>query len=286
MGRLVARNDLEPNMMPPLVFDEERIYARSNGSLICLGHTGPEGVAAEAEIVARTLMEDLPLDPPAMGEARPVPPIARPDAHVSEWAPIPVHRENWCLVGPYPAAEADAVLQAMGGPALGKIGEKTLYGGQPLVRQTLDRSSKVRILSRTDRDLFNLAPSPSEHQGKAMYYHWFFQIPRERTLRVLCDRGDVDVWLSGTPVRNQERVRLGSGHHALLVRFLAPSPLPQSPLMDLRLLDSPNAEADLCFWRESIETNRAHLERVIALRPESPTARQAKELLRKLRESG
>ena len=282
LGRLVARNFLEPNMMPPLVFDEDRIYSRSNASVICLGHTGKEGVAAEAEMVARTLLEDIPMEPPSVGKAREVPPIARPEARVSEWTPVPVTRDNWYLVGPYPAAEADAVLKAMGGPALGEVGDKALYRGKPLLRQMPNKSRSTSILSRTNRNLLNLALTPSEYEGKVGYYYWVFHIAQERTLRLLCDRADADLWLSGKPVRNQDRLKLGPGHHALLIRYVAPDSLAKSPLMDLRLLDSPDAEADLRFWRESVETNRAHLERVIALCPESATAAQAKKLLGKL----
>jgi hypothetical protein len=279
LGRLLARNDLESNMMPPLVFDGDRAYSRGNGSVICLGHTGEEGAAAEAEVVARTLMEDLPLDPPAKGEAREVSPIARPEAQISEWGPVPVFHENWRLVGPYPATQADAVLNAMGGPALGKVGEKATYNGQPLAQQPLDRSGKSKTLVRTDRHWLNLASTPDEQQGKVSFHYWVFELPRERTLRVTCDRTDVDLWLSGTPVRNQDRVRLRAGCHALLLRYAAPDPVPASALLDLRLLDSPDSEADVRFWRESVESSRTHLERVIALRPDSPTARQAKTLL-------
>ena len=72
LGRLVARNFLEPNMMPPLVFDGDRIYSRSNASVICLGHTGDEGVAAEpAEFggSVEDLGELLVADEPAEGRS-------------------------------------------------------------------------------------------------------------------------------------------------------------------------------------------------------------------------
>jgi len=52
--------------------------------------------------------------------------------------------------------------------------------------------------------------------------------------------------------------------------------------MDLRLVESEDAKADVAFWRESLEKNRALLERAIKLRPDSETAKQAKALLGRL----
>lgn len=280
-GRLLARNLLEPNMIPSLVFDGDRIYSRSTSSVICLGHTGEEGVAEEAEIVARTLMEDLPVEAPRSGSPEFVAAVGGRGGG-GPFSCVPVLNEDWYLVGPYPASETEAILTAMGGPKLGIPADRPSYRGQPLTRQHLNRHSKIRIHHRTTRNLFGLAPLGGEQAGKVVYYHRTFSVPEERTVRLLCDRMDADLWLSGTPVQHQDRLTLAAGNHVLLVRYSAPDPLPANPMMDLRLLDSPDVEAEIRSWRESIEGNRATLERVVELRPKSEAAARAKALLDKL----
>jgi hypothetical protein len=52
--------------------------------------------------------------------------------------------------------------------------------------------------------------------------------------------------------------------------------------MDLRLIDSPDPSDDIRAWREAVESNRAILDRVIQLCPDSETAKEAKTRLSKL----
>ncbi len=276
-GRLLARNRLEVNMMPPLVFDGDRIYARSNNSLICLGHTGEEGRAEEAETVAATLLEDLPLKPPAATPAHRVESVTTAFRQEA-WASVPVVLQDWQVIGPYPADEADAVLQAIGGTKAAAL-NNAQYGGQPIQQQRITRHSNISLRQSDKKNYMNLIPFGEEQQGQVVYFTRRLAIAQERTVRVLCDRADVKVWLSGKAVQNQERLHLGAGSHQLLVRYIANAGNDAASLMDLQLVDSPSAEADIAFWRESVEYNRQILERVIELRPASDTAARAKKLL-------
>jgi len=68
-GRIVAQNGLPARSNNALAFDEDRIYYRTTTALMCLACTGEEGKAYEAEVNARTLMEDLPTEAPKVVKA-------------------------------------------------------------------------------------------------------------------------------------------------------------------------------------------------------------------------
>ena len=281
-GRLLSRNKLERGMMAPLVFDGDRIYARSSASIMCIAHTGESGKKYEAETVAATLLEDLTAEKPTLVKAISVKAVhgSRNDSYTR----LPVAKEGWNVVGPYPASDADAILAALGGARLTKIGRDMKFKGKQLKKAHITRHSKTQIrTSSGNRSVMDLARGPWKQPDSVSYYYHFVGVKKERTVRVYSDQPKAELWISGAKVRHQDRVTLEPGRHVLLLKVVLRDPVPERLLLDMRLYDSPDAKEDVAFWRRSIERNRRHLERVIQLSPDSRAAQGAKKVLAALR---
>lgn len=276
-GRLVARNDLEPDMVPAPAYDGDRMYARTAGALTCIGYTGDQGRAYEAEVVARTLMEDIPPAPPKAGAEKHIRALPGLPVGVSAFSSVPAH-QTWHFVGPYPASESNTILSAMGGPALEGYRPGTNRNESGVKDLYMDVWNNRKFSVRRASQMLDLT-APIECQANTMaIYYWAFEVTQPRLVRVIADRPDVDLWVSGNRVVDQDRIKLAAGRHVVTIRFITAdtdTPPPQT-LMDLRLIDSPDASDDIRAWREAVESNRAILDRVIKLCPDSETAKEAK----------
>jgi outer membrane protein assembly factor BamB len=276
-GRLVSRNKLDSNMIPSPTFDGDRMYARSAGSVTCIAYTGDEGRFFEAETVAKTIMEDIPPSPPKAGEEKIVNSLPNVKVAAGQFAAVPAHA-TWHFVGPYPASESNSILKAMGGPALEGYIPKGTNVPDRVKDLYMDTWNNLRFSVRATGQMLDLtAPIANQDNTLAIYY-WVFEDKKPHKVRVTCDRQDVDLWISGVKVESQDRLNLSPGRHVVMIRFITPesdTPPPQA-LMDLQLTDSTDPQEDIRAGRESVESNRAILERVIKLRPESEAAKEAK----------
>jgi outer membrane protein assembly factor BamB len=278
-GRLVARNKLETNMVPAPAFDGDRMYARSVHSLLCIGYTGEEGRAYEADVVARTLMEDIAAEPPTASDAREIAALADLRVpHIGGFTPLPAH-VPWNFIGPCPAAQSNAVLDAVGGPKLAGYIPSRESGTNAPPDLYMDRWNDRRFSVRGNRQVLDLyAPSGRQPNAVSIFY-WAFETKQARTVSVVNDREDVDLWVSGERVGDRARLRLAAGRHVVMIRVVSGNEIPENTQMDLQFQDSSDVAANVRAWQEAIRRNRTHLERVIRLCPGSETAAEAKKRL-------
>jgi outer membrane protein assembly factor BamB len=68
LGRFIAHNKVVGPLTPPLTLAGDKAFLRSDAGLTCLGYTGDEGKAYEAEVNAATILEDVPDSPPSDAE--------------------------------------------------------------------------------------------------------------------------------------------------------------------------------------------------------------------------
>jgi outer membrane protein assembly factor BamB len=198
-GRLVARNDLEPDTIPAPAFDGDRMYARTARALTCIGYTGDQGRAYEAEVVARTLMEDIPPAPPKAGDEKEILALPGLPVGVSPFASVPAH-QTWHFVGPYPASESNSILSAMGGPALEGYRRGTNRNESGVKDLYMDVWNNRKFSVRRASQMLDLT-APIECQANTMaIYYWAFEVRQPRLVRVTADRSDVDLWISGNRV--------------------------------------------------------------------------------------
>jgi outer membrane protein assembly factor BamB len=111
---VLARNRVGRTNAAP-VFDDERLYVRQWYSLLCLAVVGDAGRRYEAEAVAGEALETLFPGRPSAGATEAVPARSGEGRGRLTAGRMP---EGWVLVGPVPAADADAVRAHLLGPDL------------------------------------------------------------------------------------------------------------------------------------------------------------------------
>ena len=286
-GRVIARNTLEYPMTAPPVFDEDRIYIRSDRSLTCIGYTGDEGRAYEAEVNFRTLMEDITAEEPVKREPKAIEPVAgiphTDRRHVvprMALAGRPVHGD-WAFVGPFPlSSSSDALRQLV--PSTAKVffttRSLTVGGKTCKVWWASKQNRKEYQIKRNGRTVFDLLKLTGFESDTIGYFSTVLVNPSARTLRVRQPWPNIDIWIAGTRVKHMDRIRIEKGEYPILVQATVKE-APDELIMDLLFDDSTDEEAEYGRWYESIVSNREVFERVIAQSPKSKSAKQAKKLL-------
>jgi outer membrane protein assembly factor BamB len=69
LGRFLAHNKVVGPLTPHVAMAGDRLYLRNDQELLCVGYTGDEGRAYEAQVNAATILADIPDQPPADPQA-------------------------------------------------------------------------------------------------------------------------------------------------------------------------------------------------------------------------
>ncbi len=279
-GRFIAHNRLEKHLDAPLFFDANCIYARTDWALVCIGSTGREGEAYEAAANAQWLMEDIAAAAPPRRQAIAVPPAKK---QIAAAMPMELGKQRFLKAlwaGPAPTASAGKTaegLLARGGTLA--EGEKLDLAG---VDGTAYRPGKEAfpkaILLHECVEVYDAAKMPAP--GAAAYFTGVaLANDRPRTLRVILPGPHVRAWLAGREVADGDRATVAAGVYPLLAMVAAPKAGEAGPVF-VRFEPSDDEDAEIKAWRDSIRDNRAILDRVIRLCPETDLARRAARLLK------
>lgn len=285
-GRLVARNRLDPDIIPSPVFDGDCMYVRSTSHVTCIGLTGDAGRAYEATVVAETLMEDLPPAPPAAGEARALAALPKVQVRPAPFTVAPAE-VPWNMVGPVAADKADNLLAAIGGPTLAgydpgkKAGSAAAPDPKGVSDVYMDRWNDRKFVVRGNTLQFDLTAPINLQPKTAVIYYCCLELDQPRTIRVVADQVQADFWISGEKAAAGDRLQLAAGRHVLMLRYLSDEE-PSRVLMSLRLELAIDPEQERNAWRKAVQDCRPLLERAIRLAPDSEAARQAKARLAQL----
>lgn len=302
-GRIIAQNGLPPRTDCAMAFDGDRIYYRNIFGLVCLGYTGEEGKAYEAEVNARFLLEDLPGEEPPIVNTAVVPaekniPAALP--RQSLWGrPGP----PYFFFGPVKTALRGEVLAALSGNdrrdvvvqegAWSTSGLFELGGVKHTLRlEPYHEHSFAHLASRGRYRVFHPGEeniSRNMQLKAADDAAWFYTILRceaDQVVRFLRDTKNPGVrcWLGGVPLEHQGRYRLPKGDLTFLAELSAGSaPKAEDLCLDVHFTPSAeDAKADVAAWQADLRAAQPYLERVVKLKPDSGTAKKAKEFLAKL----
>ena len=298
-GRIVAQNGLPPRTNSGLTFDGDRIYYRNTFGIICLGYTGEEGKAYEAEVNARLIMEDLPPERPRTVEAVEIPPEGRLHPLLPRQSLWGRPGPPYLMVGPFSADVRAAMLAALTGnrrAALrvprGELKGATFdaAGATHTFRHEPDHPHSWSHLTRRGRvvvycpntELFNRA-GKLDKPTDSIYFYTLLSADETRVVRFIRNTANagVRVWLGGVPLDHQGRYRVTKGDHTLLAEFRPGNDAQAEDLcLDVRFVPSADAPADdVKAWRETLRHVEPYLRRVVELKADSDTAKHAAQVL-------
>jgi hypothetical protein len=277
-GLLVAQSLVERAMTAPPVFEGDRLYIRTDPSLICVGHTGDAGRAYEADVNARYMLGDLeagPLDdtPPVAIEPRGGVP-GGPGARFTGFLTYPVD-----VYGYFDMARADEVLAAMGGPnppveERGQPPKPIEVAGETIAMRRLDNCGMYGQPAIAENTHFRDVP-----YGRGAYFRATLVSDRERVVRVWAPQEPPDVWIAGQRVTEGTRLRLKPGAYPLLGRAFHTAEWPASQGFYFRFDDSGDVAAERKAWQESLRESRPELERIAKHGTRPKQVERAKQLL-------
>ncbi len=261
-GLLLGKSLVEKAWTAPPVFDGDKIYVRTDPSIVCLGHTGNEGRAYEADTNARWMLGDLEVQAPA--DTPPVeiapsgtvaPGNSSPFANFISF-PIEVY-------GYFSLTNADAVLTKLGGlstlPEPRAKPETNAWdvAGETITRQTIGNCGMygrpALVADLHVRDI------PT---GKGAYFRAYLNNDRERIVRVWAPQEPADVWIAGQKIPEGSRVRLKPGTYPLVARAYHTDEWPVAPGFYFRLDDSTRVADERQAWLEMLRASRPELERI------------------------
>jgi hypothetical protein len=280
-GLLVGKSQVEKSWTAPPVFEGDRIYIRTDPSLVCIGYTGDEGRAYEADVNARYMLGDLEAQAPADTVPIEIAPrsAGRPagDGDFTGFISYPME-----VYGHFDVARAEDVLAALGGP--GKIGEN--------VKDTWNDKSGVEVGGETitrryhgncgiygHHELGESAHFRNVAFGKGAYFRATFANDRDRVVRVLAPQEPPDVWICGQRVPEGTRVRLKPGTYTLLARAFNTEEWPAAQGFYFRLDDSSDVKAEHERWQGLLQASKPELERIARYGKRLAQVERAKKLL-------
>jgi hypothetical protein len=282
-GRFIAKNLLWPSVSPMPLFKDDEMYIRGASYMACIGRTGKEGEAYEAQENARQLMSDLHLDPMPRVDATPIAPSTNTLSRASTLLDnTPLAKVPWCFIPPFIGPDKDQLAKALGPvPQLDFARNRTPDG--PAIKTADNFVFPHALKSINDAPAINLYFDNGVATNAILYATLNLENPRARTLRVWMEQKNIRLWLEGTELQHQQRYTLAPGNYTLVVEGRTGDTPPAEFLMQLFFLPSDDLDAEFAFWRDSIVNNKAYLNRVIELCPETDTATLAKRYLDKIK---
>jgi hypothetical protein len=246
-GLVLAMNQIE-KIHGGFTFDGDRLYVRSQSSLMCFAHTGEAGKVFEAETVAAQVLRQVypyrpsatePISVPVRAEETKGLPALRLNSMIWHWqaGEKMLHTKNaleWAEDG---RLDAKGVA---GSPHIG-LGEVM---GQGI---DLAKLGSVRTLQTTLRNEYQV------------------------TVHLDSGHPQAKATLNGVPIPIGQAVVLPEGTVTLAIE------LPAGATGIVRPRFWPNQDA--AAWQVRVEQCRPYLERVVALAPGSAVSSQAKALL-------
>ena len=279
-GMLVGHSFVERAWTAPPVFDGDRTYIRTDPSLICIGYTGDEGRAYEADVNSLYMLGDLEVGPPADTEPIDIEPMdaaaAPRAAEFQRYMSYPIE-----VFGHFSVENAGAVLEVLNGPggiAAGRAGEWPRgIAGEQIHRWSHGHCGMYGHAATGDNAHFKGVAF-----GKGAYFYTGFANDRDRIVRVWATHEPPDVWISGCKVPEGTRVRLRPGTYSCLARADNTEAWPAPKGFYFHFEDSSNVSAEREAWLASLRACRSELERIAQFGTRPAQADKAKQLLRAL----
>ena len=276
-GLLVGQSHVERAWTSPPVFEGDRVYIRTDPSLLCLGYTGDEGRAYEADVNSLYIIGDLEAQPPADTppvDIAPTEPEPRDKtAGFRRFVTYPIE-----VFGHFSTENADDVLAALGGPsgvAEGKVEEWPIEVAGEKIDKRHHRDCSMYGHSAVGGNTH----FQDVEFGKGAYFHAWLVNERERVVRVWAQQEPPDIWIAGRRVPEGTRVRLKRGTYSLLARTYNTREWPAPKGFYFRFEESSDVEAERKAWHRELRASKPELERIARHGTRPAHVEKAKRLL-------
>ena len=288
---VIARNWIDMMIGAP-VFEGDRTYIRTRQALMCLAAAGEEGRRYEAEVNARTVLGELPLDRPDATPPLDVQPLKRRLAGAANLV-VGEMVQSWFCVGPLPKALQQAAREKVGHPGWVLPVDRadaavSVAGQQRQIRALGDWARLLHLREGHKDDAWPYGPridvQRTTKHGPDSVSYWYAPLHngRDRTVRLELAAPGVSAWLSGVPVRHHQRLHLPAGYHALLLEIVVDR-VPEGGLrMTPRFWASDDPQAELDEWLSKLRAFRPILQRAVEMVPDTQAGKTAARLLGQL----
>ncbi len=253
-------------MRAPPVCVGKRMYLRMFGELVCIETDGGKGRRHELETMADTLfvhLQEQQLPDPI----KPVEPL--PADKVPEKAPISLARhrhmpDNWLVLGHFPQAVEDQVIEAMSDGAATRpvAGTEVEAAGLELDWRALDEDHVLRDRWGMASKLNVMKPIGNKTQSTT-YYHTILEVPQSGVVVFRGEGNGLRFWLNGTPIVDGDVLQLELGKYPLLMeaKIGRLPPFARSKLfVSLYLRPGKDPMAEYRAWIDMVIANRKHFE--------------------------
>jgi hypothetical protein len=290
----VVTSAMDAPMTGSLVFEKDRMYARTYKSAMCIGVVGESGKTYVSERKAETLfgtIEDRPEEFPKRVIA-PRPGFAPPPGLAVESCDAMTAPREWFFAGPFPRNRGEP-LDAMGGVsnAMPTVGASIAFGGTNIAFAVLgkenykhDSGLKYAYLDTPVYSAsaeIDLMRPIGEKQDSITYYYAVISNDVERLIRPDIGGGSgIAAWLSGQPISPKEGFLLAPGCHPLLMRAeIARVPPIGRVMATVRFVTLKDPRVEIVKWRADIKSKLPRLEEVIRELPGTEQSRKALSLI-------
>ena len=280
-GLLVGKSQVEKSWTGPPVFEGDRIYVRTDPSVVCLGYTGDAGRTYEADVNAAYMLSDLeaqaPEDTVPLEIAPRTPGRPAGEGEFSGFISYPME-----VYGYFDIARADEVLAALGGPdKIGEIAKEqwTDESGVDVGGEKISRKYHGNCGIYGHHELGESAHFRKVAFGKGAYFRATFANDRDRVVRVWAPQEPPDVWICGQRVPEGTRVRLKPGSYTLVARVFNTEAWPAAMGFYFRLDDSTDVVEERKAWQGMLRDSRAELERIAKYATRPNHVARARQLL-------
>jgi hypothetical protein len=281
-GLILARNRVDLMTAGPC-FEADRIYLRNHAYFTCLGYTGDEGRAFEAQAIARELLSQLFPDRPGSEPAIALAARRAPGADAWQnfasmlWAKdIP---DAWAMLGPVAHGQAQAVREELLKAELANISgnREGMTAGLVAGQKTCSvlHGYNAKTWKKDGRLSFAGA-------GAGEGVHFFMSVVRNdfrRFLRVELDAPGTRLFIGGVEVRHNQVLDVPEGQIALLLESAVPANVAENAGVKLRLWPSRGPDEDVADWQAGIKRRAEYLQNAVRLSPQSDAGRKAKAAL-------
>lgn len=290
---VLARNASEGITMG-LSFDGDRWFVRSRKRIFCVAATGEEGRRHEAEVVAKTILDQLQLTVPEDTEAMTVPALAQlPSKEYSRTTlRLLLPMTHWTVIGPIASDrenDARAELHFAGHPHLDLLRRGASVEGADTNLVTKGRYADEFIYPprfALGHARFGVALDLMRvHKGEAgsvAFWSAILHNPYSRIVRLDLDSPHAEFFIGGKRIAHNQRVYLPHGNYVFDMRTVLQDNAPAPVTIRPRLWLSNDVRAEYEHRLARLSQAQPYLERARKLAPESNVIPVAERLLHEL----